>query len=73
MRVLRYSIVPVLLGLLAIPQADARGGGGGGGGGFGSGFRAGGFVGVHIGARGARGGAWGWPTAVGAAQLASDS
>jgi hypothetical protein len=33
MRVLRYSIVPVLLGLLAIPQADARGGGGGFGGG----------------------------------------
>jgi len=52
MRVLRYSIVPVLLGLLAIPQADARGGGGGGGGGFGGGFRAGGFVGIHIGAPG---------------------
>jgi hypothetical protein len=43
MRVLRYSIVPALLGLLAIPQADARGGGGGGGGGFGGGFRAGGL------------------------------
>jgi hypothetical protein len=34
MRALRYSIVPVLLGLLAMPQAEARGGGGGGGGGF---------------------------------------
>jgi hypothetical protein len=46
MRVLRYLIVPVVLGLLAAPQADARGGGGGGGG------RGGGFVGVHVGARG---------------------
>jgi hypothetical protein len=35
MRALRWSIIPILAGLLAIPQsADARGGGGGGGGGF---------------------------------------
>jgi len=31
-RVLRYSAPVILVGLLAIPQADARGGGGGGGG-----------------------------------------
>jgi hypothetical protein len=41
MRALRWSIAPILVGLLAIPQAaDARGGGGGGGG-FHGAFHAG--------------------------------
>jgi hypothetical protein len=56
MRALRWSIAPILVGFLAIPQAvDARGGGGGRGGGFhggtfhgafhsGNGFRRPGFV-----------------------------
>ena len=37
-RGLQYSVATILIALLAMPQADARGGGGGGGGGFHGGF-----------------------------------
>ena len=43
--VIRLTVAAAVLGLLAVSQADARGGGGGGGGfHFGGGFRHGGFV-----------------------------
>jgi hypothetical protein len=43
---LQYSVATILIALIAMPQADARGGGGGGGG-----FH-GGFSGFHGGFRG---------------------
>ncbi len=46
-RLLHYSVTLILVGLLAIPEADARGGGGGVGGSGGGGFH-GGFAGPRL-------------------------